>query len=93
MELSLNPPEEELENATDAYDAQYIMFASAVYSFDGMIRTDPYQKNLEFRWVHYSGNPRLAGTTQNVHVVLERYNGDPSIVPETTYEEPSRSTR
>jgi hypothetical protein len=96
MELSLNPYEGDLENASDDsvdYDVQYVMFASHVVGFDGMIRTNPYQKNLKIRWVYYSGNPKLAGTLQNVHVVLERYNGDPSVVPETTKEEPERYTR
>jgi hypothetical protein len=93
VELSLNPHEEDLENATDFYNIKYTMFASAVYSFEGVVRTDPYQKNLEVRWVHYAGNPKIAGTTQSVHVVLERYDGDPSIVPETTYEVSTWSPR
>jgi hypothetical protein len=41
MELSLNPDEGDLENATDdegASDAKYRMFASAIYGFDGRIR-------------------------------------------------------
>jgi hypothetical protein len=96
LELSINPHEEELYDSHGnvvAYDAKYVIFASYVYSFDGMIRTDPYQKDLEIRWVQYSGDPKLAGTTQNVHVVLERYNGNPSILPETTTEERGRITR
>ena len=96
MELSINPHEEDLYDSKGnvvAYDAKYVIFASKILSFDGMIRTDPYQKNLEIRWVRYGDDPTLAGTMQNVHVVLERYNGDPSIVPETTNEEPGRITR
>ena len=41
MQLSLNPYEGDLENATDdegAYDTKYSLFASAIYGFDGRIR-------------------------------------------------------
>lgn len=96
VEVSINPHEEDLYDSHGnvvAFDAKYVIFASEIYRYDGMIRTDPYQKNLEIRWVRYSGDPKMAGTTQNVHVVLERYNGDPSILPETTTEERGRITR
>jgi hypothetical protein len=96
LELMLNPDEKDLYDAlgneTDI-DFRFITFATKIFSFEGIIRTDPHQKNFEILWMDTLGNPKHAGTTQNVHVVLERYNGDPSIEPVTTNEEPRRSTR
>ena len=87
MELALNPDEKDLYDAAGNerdIDFRFVTFATRVYGFWGIIRTDPYQKNLVIR---LEDRPRLAGTLQNVHVVLERYNGTSAIAPVTTEEE------
>ena len=96
VELSLYPDEENLDagNGTDIENEEdYVTFASKALSWNGIIRTGPGQKHLAFRRAHSIRGPALDKTTQDVHVVLERYTGDPSIEPVTTEEEIRYSPR
>ena len=96
VELSLNPDEENLDtgNGTDIEDeGASVTFASKALSWNGIFRTGPGQKHLGIRRVHSIRGPALDKTTQAVHVVLDRYNGDPSIEPVTTQEEVRYSPR
>jgi hypothetical protein len=94
VELSLSPDEENIDmpNGTDI-EGYYITFASKALSWNGIIRTGPGQKHLAIRRVHSIRGPSLDKTTQDVHVVLERYTGDPSVEPVTTEEEIRYSPR
>jgi hypothetical protein len=88
VELSLSPDEENIDmpNGTDI-EGDYITFASKALSWNGIFRTGPGQKHLGIRRLHSIRGPALDKTTQEVHVVLDRYAGDPSIEPVTTEEE------
>jgi hypothetical protein len=94
VELSLSPDEENIDmpNGTDI-EGYYITFASKALSWNGIIRTGPGQKHLAIRRVRSIRGPAQDTTTQDIHVVLERYTGDPSIEPVTTNEEVRYSPR
>jgi hypothetical protein len=94
VELSLSPDEENIDmpNGTDI-EGYYITFASKALSWNGIFRTGPGQKHLGIRRVHSIHGPAVDTTTQDEHVVLDRYDGDPSIEPVTTEEEIRYSPR
>jgi len=66
------------------YNAKTNVIAAGVSSYNGIFKTDSYQKNLEIEWVYFSNEPNVVGTSQNVNVKLERYTGDSSVIPDTT---------
>jgi hypothetical protein len=59
-------------------------FASRVTSYNGIVKPDPQFKNLRIEWILSPDDQNRFGTSQKVHVKLERYTGDSSIFPITT---------
>jgi hypothetical protein len=64
----------------------YLPVVSRVSSYNGIIKTKSYHKILRFEWILNQYDDALIGKSQNVHVKMERYAGNASIIPETTPE-------
>jgi hypothetical protein len=87
LTVRINPNEKDLVDSQGkliVYNAKSNVIAASVTNYNGIFKTDSYQKNLHIEWVYFSNEPNVVGTSQNVKVKLERYNGDPAIFPDTT---------
>ena len=60
------------------------VIAAGVVNYNGIFKTGSSEKNLHVEWIYFSNEPGVLGSSQNVRVQLERYNGDPSVFPDTT---------
>lgn len=60
------------------------IIAGGVTNYNGIFKTGPGDNNIHIEWVYFANEPNVIGTSQNVNVKLERYQGDPSIFPDTT---------
>ena len=96
LELSLYPDNLETgasDGTAGGEEGDVVTFASRVVAWNGIIRTGPGQTRLGLRRIHSRGGPAQDRTLQDVRVVLDRYDGDPSIEPVTTQEEVTYSPR
>jgi len=87
LTVRINPNEKDLVDSQGkliVYNAKSNIIAASVTNYNGIFKTDSYQKNLHIEWVYFSNEPNVVGTSQNVKVNLDRYNGNPAIFPDTT---------
>jgi hypothetical protein len=67
--------------------------ANNVISYNGVFKTTQINKNLQIQWIYSTTETGVIGTSQNVKVKLEKYNGESTTFPEiTSVPEPSRGT-
>lgn len=92
LRITLFEKEEPFQYTPEGYvksggsQSGFLPLISMVSSYNGIIKTQSHHKILRIEWALNQYDDALIGKSQNVHVKLERYTGDASIIPETTRE-------